>query len=192
MSSVVTVSSSAEHGFSKQNRASIAVVAGLGVVGDAHSGELVKHRYLVRQDATQPNLRQVHLIQAELFASLRERGNGVAPGQLGENVTTRGVDLLGLPTGAVVRIGSDAVLELTGLRNPCRQIDEFQEGLMRLLRFRDEEGNVVRIAGVMSVVLAAPTIRPGDTISVELPPEPHQPLAYIADSHKPRRTPGIG
>lgn len=188
--SVVAVSSSAEHGFSKPNRPAITLVANLGVAGDAHSGELVKHRYLVRRDPTQPNLRQVHLIQEELFALLADRGHHVAAGQLGENVTTRGIDLLALPAGAVLRIGEDAVVELTGLRNPCVQIDEFQDGLMRLLRFRDGEGNIVRIAGVMGVVLADGVIRPEDGIEVKVPPGPHQPLTYILNSHEPPRSPG--
>lgn len=190
MSSVVAVSCSAEHSFSKTNQASINLVAGLGVVGDAHAGELVKHEYLVRRDPTQPNLRQVHLIQEELFASLAGQGHDVGAGQLGENVTTRGIELLALPTGSVLRIGPDAVVELTGLRNPCVQIDEFQEGLMRLLRYRDSAGNIVRTAGVMGVVLVGGEIRPGDPIEVETPPPPHEPLAYIADSHRPIRIPG--
>lgn len=188
--SVVAVSSSPEHGFSKPNRPSISLVAGLGVAGDAHSGELVKHRYLVRRDSTQPNLRQIHLIQAELFDSLRERGHEVAPGELGENVTTRGVDLLALPTGSVLQLGEDATIELTGLRNPCGQIDHFQDGLMSLLRFRDSDGSIVRSAGVMGVVLADGVVRSGDRIRVGTPDEPHQPLDYIVDSHKPLRTPG--
>jgi len=188
--SVVAVSSSPEHTFSKPNRPDIELVAGLGVAGDAHSGQLVKHRYLVRRDSTQPNLRQVHLIQEELFTALAEQGHEVTPGQLGENVTTGGVDLLGLPTGTVLRLGPDATVELTGLRNPCWQIDEMQDGLMQLLRFRDRAGNTVRTAGVMGVVLTGGTVRPGDAIEVQTPPEPHQALDYIVDSHKPLRTPG--
>lgn len=189
--SIVAVSCSAEHSFSKPNRPSITLVAGVGVVGDAHSGRLVKHRYLVRKDSTQPNLRQVHLIQQELFASLAEQGHVVEPGQLGENVTTRGLDLLALPTGTILRLGADAVIELTGLRNPCAQIDEFRDGLMALLRSRDSEGNIVRTAGVMGVVLAGGEVQPGDPIEVETPLQRHQPLAYIVDSHKPLRTPGL-
>jgi len=190
MSVVVAVSCSAEHSFSKSNQASITLVAGLGVVGDAHAGEFVKHEYLVRRDPTQPNLRQVHLIQEELFASLAGQGHAVGVGQLGENVTTRGIDLLALPTGAILRIGPDAVVELTGLRNPCVQIDEFQAGLMRLLRYRDSAGNIVRTAGAMGVVLVGGEIRSGDPIEVETPPQPHEPLIYIVDSHRPVRTPG--
>jgi len=188
--SIVAVSCSAEHSFSKPNRPSITLAAGLGVADDAHAGQFVKHRYLVRRDPTQPNLRQVHLIQQELFASLAEQGHVVETGQLGENVTTRGLDLLALPTGTILRLGADAVIELTGLRNPCAQIEEFQDGLMSLLRFRDSEGNVVRTAGVMGVVLVGGDVRPGDPIEVQTPPQPHQPLSYIVDSHKPLRTPG--
>lgn len=187
---MVAVSCSAEHSFSKPNRPSITLVAGLGVAGDAHSGLLVKHRYLVRRDPTQPNLRQVHLIQEELFTSLASQNRDVAAGQLGENVTTRGVDLLALPTGTVFRIGAAAAVELTGLRNPCVQINEFQDGLMQLLRFRDSAGNIVRTAGVMGVVRADGVVQPGDSIKVEMPPGPAQPLTYIVDSHKPSRSPG--
>lgn len=185
--SVLAVSSSPEHSFSKPNRPAITLVAGLGVAGDAHSGKFVKHRYLVRRDPTQPNLRQVHLIQSELFDALQARGHDVSAGELGENVTTQGLDLLALPTGSVLRIGADAVIELTGLRNPCQQIDDLQDGLMGLLRFRNSEGDIVRTAGVMGVVLADGVVRPGDKIAVEAPSEPHQPLAYIVDSHKPLR-----
>lgn len=188
--SVVAVSSSPEHTFSKPNLSSISLIAGVGVAGDAHSGELVKHRYLVRRDPTQPNLNQVHLIHQELFAFLAEKGHDVGPGQLGENITTQGVDLLTLPTGAVLHIGSAASIELTGLRNPCIQIDKFQDGLMKLLRYRDGDGNTVRICGVMAVVLSGGPVRPGDTISVDLRSEPHQPLAYILNSHEPVRIPG--
>jgi len=148
----------------------------------------VKHRYLVRRDPTQPNLRQVHLIQEELFALVAEHGHQVGPGDLGDNITTRGIDLLALPAGAVLRIGPEALIELTGLRNPCVQVDEFQDGLMALLRYRDSDGNIVRIGGVMAVVLSGGMVQPGDDISVELPPEPHTPLTYIVDSHHPNGT----
>lgn len=181
---VAAVSASPEYTFSKPNLASITLVAGIGVEGDAHSGELVKHRYLVKKDSTQPNLRQVHLIHQELFNHVGEQGHHVAAGELGENITTSGIDLLALPTGTVLQIGSQATIQLTGLRNPCHQIDDFQPGLMKLLRYRDD-GNIVRICGVMAVVLVGGVVRPGDGITVELPLEPHHPLIYIADSHKP-------
>ena len=185
--SVVAVSSSSEHTFSKSNVASITLIAGVGVDGDAHSGELVKHRYLVKRDPTQPNLRQVHLIHQELFEQVAQQGHDVSAGELGENVTTRGIDLLSLPTGAVLQIGSEVTLELTGLRNPCAQIDEFQSGLMPLLRHRDDDGAIVRIGGVMAIVLSGGVVRPGDEITVELPRKPHHALTYVVNSHEPKR-----
>jgi MOSC domain-containing protein YiiM len=181
---VVAVSRSARHTFSKPNQATITLLEGVGVEGDAHAGGTVKHRYLVRRDPTQPNLRQVHLIHTELLDALNAAGFSVAPGQLGENITTRGIDLLSLPTGAKLHIGADAVIEVTGLRNPCSQIDDFQSGLQKAVLDRDEEGNVVRKAGVMGIVLAGGEVRPGDAIVITLPPEPHRPLAYIADGHR--------
>ena len=183
---VAAVSVSPTHSFSKPNVTSITLVAGIGVEGDAHAGELVKHRYLVRRDSTQPNLRQVHLIHQELFDDLQKQGYEVAAGQLGENITTTGVDLLSLPTGTVLRFSSGAEVELTGLRNPCVQIDDFQPGLMKKLRYRDADAGIVRIGGVMAVVLTGGQVHPGDEIAVELPAEPHQILTYVLDSHKPR------
>ena len=188
--SVVAVSSSPKHTFSKSSLPSITLIAGVGVAGDVHSGELIKHRYLVRRDPTQPNLNQVHLIHQELFTLLADKGHHVTAGQLGENITTEGLDLLSLPTGAVLHIGPEASIELTGLRNPCVQINEFQDGLMKLLRYRNSDGNIVRICGVMAVALTGGVVRPGDAITVDLPPEPHQPLAYILNSHEPVRVPG--
>ncbi|WP_030395576.1 MOSC domain-containing protein [Kitasatospora purpeofusca] len=180
MSGTVTaVSSSGEYTFTKPNRASITLIAGLGVAGDVHSGVTVKHRSRVAQDPTQPNLRQVHLIHEELFAEVAEQGFPVAPGELGENVTTRGIDLLGLPVGTLLRIGPEAVVEVTGLRNPCLQIDAFQDGLLKQVVGRDEEGNIVRRAGIMGVVRTGGTIHPGDPIKAELPPGPHRPLDRV-------------
>jgi MOSC domain-containing protein YiiM len=176
---ITAVSGSETYSFSKPNRESIRLIAGYGVEGDVHAGETVKHRYRVKQDPTQPNLCQVHLIHTELFDELREQGFDVEAGQLGENVTTRGVDLLGLPTGTKLRLGPDAVVEITGLRNPCYQLDDFQNGLMAATLDRDEEGNLIRKAGVMSVVLADGAVRPGDAVKVELPPEPHRPLEPV-------------
>jgi hypothetical protein len=151
---VTAVSSSAEHTFCKPNRPSISLLAGLGVVGDAHSGETVKHRSRVARDPSQPNLRQVHLIHAELHDELREIGFVVSAGTMGENITTRGVDLLALPTGSRLWLGGDAVVKVTGLRNPCVQLDNFQRGLMAAVLDRGEDGNLIRKAGVMGVVLA--------------------------------------
>ncbi|MGY1456090.1 MOSC domain-containing protein [Streptomyces sp. SS8] len=176
---VVAVSSSGEHSFSKAGRESVTLLAGLGVEGDAHAGRTVRHRSRVAKDPTQPNLRQVHLIHEELFAEVGEAGFTVKPGELGENVTARGVDLLGLPTGTLLRIGAEAVVEVTGLRNPCPQIDSFQRGLLKRVVGRDEDGNVVRKAGIMGVVRTGGVVRPGDTIGVELPAEPHHPLKTV-------------
>lgn len=180
MSAVVTaVGLSPAHSFSKPVVDTIRLLAGLGVEGDAHLGVTVKHRSRVKVDPTQPNLRQVHLIQGELHDELAAAGFTVVPGDLGENVTTRGIDLLGLPTGAKLRLGAEAVVEITGLRNPCSQIDGFQQGLLKQVLGRDEAGNLVRKAGVMGVVLAGGTVRPGDPIGIELPPGPHRPLERV-------------
>ncbi|MGK5451062.1 MOSC domain-containing protein [Streptomyces radiopugnans] len=176
---VVAVSSSGEHSFGKPNRESVTLLAGLGVEGDAHAGQTVKHRSRVAKDPAQPNLRQVHLIHEELFAEIGEAGFTVKPGELGENITTRGLDLLGLPTGTLLRIGAEAVVEVTGLRNPCPQIDGFQRGLLKRVVGRDEDGNVVRRAGIMGVVRAGGVVRPGDAVGVDLPDGPHRPLEKV-------------
>jgi MOSC domain-containing protein YiiM len=176
---VAAVSLSPSYTFSKPVAPSIRLLAGLGVEGDAHAGETVKHRSRVARDPTQPNLRQVHLIHAELHDELREAGFTVGAGEMGENVTTRGIDLLALPAGTRLRLGRDAVVEVTGLRNPCAQIDRFQPGLLAAVLDRDAAGNLVRKAGIMSVVLADGEVRAGDPIAVELPPEPHRALEVV-------------
>jgi MOSC domain-containing protein YiiM len=176
---VVAVSRNKSHSFSKPTEMSIRLLKGLGVEGDAHMGETVKHRSRVRVDPTRPNLRQVHLVHAELHDELNAAGFKVHPGDIGENITTRGIDLLSLPTGTLLRIGQAAVLRITGLRNPCAQLDGFQQGLTAAVLDRDAEGRVVRKAGVMSVVLEGGEIVPGDPIAVELPQEPHLPLAPV-------------
>lgn len=170
---VVAVSCNAVYAFTKPNRECIKLLAGLGVEGDAHCGTTVKHRSRVARDPSQPNLRQVHLIHAELLDELQTAGFAVLAGQIGENITTRDVDLLGLPTGTRLCLGASAVVEITGLRNPCLQIDHFQNGLMKAVLGRDEHGNLIRKAGVMGIVLAEGEVRPGDVIRVTLPPEPH-------------------
>jgi len=167
---VVAVGRSASHSFSKPLALGIRLTAGQGVDGDAHRGTTVKHRSRVARDPTQPNLRQVHLIHAELHAELRALGFDVAPGDMGENITTRDLDLLALPTGALLRIGEAAVVEVTGLRNPCVQLDRFQQGLMAATLARDADGNVIRKAGVMAIVLASGDVRAGDAIRIGLPP----------------------
>ncbi len=176
---VVAVHLSASHTFSKQSRPSIVLVEGLGVEGDAHLGETVKHRSRVKADPTQPNLRQVHLIHAELHDELRGRGFDVKPGDMGENVTTRGLDLLALPAGALLRFGEEAVVRVTGLRNPCAQLDNFRPGLMQAVLDRDAEGNLVRKAGIMGVVVRGGAVRAGDAIVVEMPEGERRPLAPV-------------
>jgi len=169
---ILAVSTSRGHHFSKQPALRIRFLAGLGVEGDAHSGVKVKHRSRVRVDPDQPNLRQVHLLHAEAFDALRLLGFDLAPGVIGENVTTRGVDLLALPRGARLHLGETAVVEVTGLRNPCVQLDRFQQGLMRAFLGRDDEGRLVLKAGIMAIVLAGGDVAPGDAIRVELPSPP--------------------
>jgi MOSC domain-containing protein YiiM len=176
---VTAVSRSGEYTFTKPNAESISLVAGLGVEDDVHKGETVKHRSRVARDPSQPNLRQVHLIHAELHDELRDAGFTVEPGQIGENVTTRGIDLLALPTGTRLHLGAEAVVEVTGLRNPCLQLDLFQRGLQKAVLDRDEHGNLVRKAGIMSIVLTGGEVRPGDDIRVELPAEPHKSLEPV-------------
>ena len=176
---VVSVSLHAAHGFSKQVATSIYLLAGLGVEGDAHCGVTVKHRSRVAQDPTQPNLRQVHLMHEELFEELRVQGFEVSPGQIGENITTRDIDLLALPTGAELHIGRSAVIRITGLRNPCEQLNRFQSGLTAAVLGRTPEGKLVRKAGVMGVVTASGAVRPGDHISVKLPALPHRALERV-------------
>jgi hypothetical protein len=176
---VAAVAASAGHHFSKQQRPSIRLVAGLGVHGDGHLGRTVQHLSRVRRDPDQPNLRQVHLMPSELFDELRGAGHAVGPGELGENVTTTGIDLFALPAGTVLHLGAEAEIEVTGLRNPCRQIDAFQPGLLKRVLGRDGDGSVVRRAGIMAVVRRGGEVRPGDDITVGLPPAPHQPLEVV-------------
>jgi MOSC domain-containing protein YiiM len=176
---VIAVSRSATHTLKKLNEDGIRLLAGSGIEGDAHAGETVKHRSRVARDPTQPNLRQVHLIHAELHDELRETGFVLAPGQMGENVTTRGVDLLGLPTGTRLHLGEHAVVEVTGLRNPCAQLNGIEPGLMAATLGRDAEGNLVRKAGIMAIVIIGGDVRPGDAIHTELPAAPHRKLEPV-------------
>lgn len=176
---VTAVGHSAAHTMRKPTRDSIRLLTGLGVEGDAHRGATVQHLSRIARDPTQPNLRQVHVIHAELHDELRAAGFPVSPGQMGENVTTRGVDLLGLPTGARLHLGDSAVIEVTGLRNPCAQLDAIQPGLMKAVLGRDERGKLIRKAGVMGVVVRDGEIHPGDAVRVELPPDPHRPLEPV-------------
>ena len=176
---IVAVNRSRRHSVRKQPRDRIVLLAGLGVEGDAHLGATIQHRSRVRRDPTSPNLRQVHLIHGELHDELRTAGLDVSPGEMGENITTRGVDLLGLPTGAHLRLGDTAVIEVTGLRNPCVQLDGVRPGLMAATLARDGRGRLVRKAGVMGVVVAGGEVRPGDAITVEAPAGPANPLEPV-------------
>lgn len=179
MAAVVGLYRSGEHSFSKFSVEEVELVAGLGVAGDAHSGAQVRHRSRVRADPTQPNLRQVHLIHRELFCHVADQGFTVTGGQVGENITTEGLDLLGLPVGATLRIGPDALITVTGLRNPCQQLNNFQDGLTGAMLDRDDDGNTLRLAGVMAVVIRGGTVKVGDEISVSLPPLPHHKLERV-------------
>lgn len=176
---VIAVSRSAAHTMGKPVQTSIRLLTALGVEGDAHAGATVKHRSRVAKNPSAPNLRQVHLIHAELHDELRSAGFELAPGQMGENVTTRGVDLLALPTGARLHLGDTAIVEVTGLRNPCAQLDGIKPGLMAATLGHDERGGVIRKAGVMAMVRVGGEVRPGDAVRVELPPEPHRALQPV-------------
>jgi MOSC domain-containing protein YiiM len=176
---VVSVSRDATHKFSKVICQSITLLAGLGVEGDAHMGVTVKHRSRVRRDPSQPNLRQVHLIHAELIDALQSQGFTVSVGAIGENITARGIDLLALPRGTQLRIGASAIVEVTGLRNPCIQLNTFQPGLMAAVLGRDAQGNLIRKAGVMGIVLAGGVVSVNDPIRVTLPEGPLHPLEPV-------------
>ena len=179
MSRVLSLSKSDQHEFSKLPCASIALIKGEGVSGDAHRGVTVQHRSRVEVDPAQPNLRQVHLIHHELIQALQEKGFQVFASTMGENITTEGIDLLSLPRGAVLHIGEEAVIEITGLRNPCEQLDDFQKGLMAAVLDKDPQGKLIRKAGIMAMVLAGGNISIGDPIKISLPKKPHHALEPV-------------
>jgi MOSC domain-containing protein YiiM len=180
MSGVVTaVHRRAEHSPHKDPQEAIRLLEGLGVEGDAHLGTTVQHRSRVAKDPSQPNLRQVHLIHAELHDRLGKAGFRLAPGEMGENVTTRGLDLLALPTGTRLRLGDSAVVEVTGLRNPCAQLNGVRPGLMDQLIERDEAGGLIRLAGIMGVVHKGGEVRAGDPVAVLLPDGDDLPLEPV-------------
>ena len=176
---VTAVCKSAKHSFSKLKCAEIKLLAGLGVEGDAHAGKTVKHRSRVAADPTQPNLRQVHLIHSELHEELKAVGFRVGPGVMGENITTLGVDLLGLPQGAQLTIGPNAIIEVTGLRNPCRQLNDYQQGLMNAVLEKDADGATIRKSGVMGIVITSGIVKPGDAITINLLPQTWKKLAPV-------------
>ena len=176
---ILAVSICTSHSFHKSPYPSIRLLAGLGVEGDAHCGATVKHRSRVKFNPMQPNLRQVHLIHSELFDELLQAGFRVSPGEIGENITTRGIVLLALPVGARLLLGESAVVELTGLRNPCVQLDHFQPGLMKALLGTADDGSLVRKSGVMGIVIEGGKVKPGDGIAVQLPLEPHRKMDRV-------------
>ncbi len=176
---VLSTSRSPRHSFTKAAFSPIHLLAGLGVEGDAHMGATVRHRSRRARDPGLPNLRQVHLLHAEIFKELAAKGFDVKPGELGENITVRGIDLLSLPYGARLRIGETAVLVVTGLRNPCRQIDGFRAGLMSAVLDRDSDGRLTRKAGIMAIVEAGGEVGPSNPVIVELPALPHMPLEPV-------------
>lgn len=178
-SHVIAVNSSPSHAFSKTTSSKITLLAGLGVAGDAHCGATVKHRSRVAQNPNQPNLRQVHLVHSELFEELAVQGFTVAPGQIGENITTQGLNLLGLPMDTELHLGPSAIVKLTGLRNPCAQLDHFQSGLKSALLGQKPGGTLVRKAGVMGIVIAGGNVAPNDAIIVKLPLGPHRALERV-------------
>jgi hypothetical protein len=176
---VVAVSLRDGHHFSKTNAPSIRLIEGIGVDGDGHAGTTVQHRSRVARDPRQSNLRQVHLIHRELFDELRTKGFDIAPGDIGENITTSGVDLLALPAATRLRIGKTAIVEITGLRNPCWQLDRFRQGLMAATLDRDDKGDLVRKAGIMGMVIEGGEVQPGAAIRIVLPSPPHRPLEPV-------------
>lgn len=176
---IIALSKSRAHTFSKFPYDRLVLLKGLGVEGDAHLGKTVKHRSRVAKDPSQPNLRQVHLVHSELFMELKKKGFDLSYGAIGENITTEGIALLNLPKGTLLKIGNDAIIEITGLRNPCAQLDGLQEGLMKAVLDRDIHGNLIRKAGIMGIVLEGGEIKKRDTIHVELPPKPHMKLERV-------------
>jgi len=176
---VICVAAHPLHAFSKAPMEEIRLITRLGVEGDAHCGVMVKHRSRVAANPNQPNLRQVHLFAGEMLDEVAGDGFSVKPADLGENITTRGIDLVNLPLGTRLRVGAQAIIELTGLRNPCKQIDQFQKGLMQAVLGRDEEDRLLLRAGVMGLVLEGGLVRRGDTIVAELPPLPHNKMERV-------------
>ena len=176
---VQSVSKCATHNLCKEKTESIVLLKGLGVEGDAHLGKTVKHLYLAKKDPNKPNLRQVHLIHSELFDELKNKGFDINAAEMGENITTTGIDLLDLPRGTVLSFGDNAKIEVTGLRNPCSQLEAIQTGLMKAVLDRDEKGNLIRKSGIMAIVLDGGTVKVGDVIDVQLPQKPHSKLEPV-------------
>ena len=178
-SQIRALSKSEKYTFHKYNCEQIKLLKGLGVEGDIHMGKTVKHRSRVARDPSQPNLRQVHLIHSELLEELKEKGFIVKPGELGENITTEGIDLLGLSRGTILEMGETAKIEITGLRNPCKQLNTFQPGLLKEVLDKDEEGNLIRKSGIMGIVLEGGVVNVNDKITIKIPDGPHIPLEKV-------------
>lgn len=176
---VSAVSKSNTHSFSKTPSTSINLIEGHGVEGDAHSGKTVKHRSRIAKDPSQPNLRQVHLIHSELHDELIEQGFRVGPGIMGENITTKGIDILGLPRDSLLRIGDNAVIKITGLRNPCKQLEDYQKGLLKALLDKTPDGELIRKSGVMGIVISGGVIKTDDLIKIQLPDKPYHKLECV-------------
>ena len=176
---VLAVALSPSHSFSKAPQPSIHLLAGLGVQGDAHAGVPVQHLYKVRKNPQAPNLTQVHLLQSELFLELAQQGIALSPGEMGENITTVDIDLLALPEATHLHLGERAVVELTGLRTPCTQMDKLRPGLMKACTLRGPRGQVIRKAGIMGIVLADGEVKPGDSLRIVLPPGVPRPLRPV-------------
>jgi len=175
---VVGLARDGRNGFSKSAMDTICLIQGQGVEGDAHSGPFVRHRYLARRQPRLPNLRQVHLIPSELFEALRNAGYDLHPGDLGDNIATAGLDLETLPMGALLDLGSEACIELTGLRTPCVLIDRFRTGLKRQMVCSEPVAPRFR-CGVMSIVRTGGRLAVGDPIRVRLPPKPWTDLPAV-------------
>ena len=175
---VIAVASDKKHNIVKPIRESITLIAEWGIEGDAHAGKTVQHRYDKRRNPDAPNLRQVHLMHAELLDRLAELGMTVQPGQMGENITTRGIDLLNLPRGTQLKIG-EALIEITGLRNPCKYLNQIAPGLMKACVAKHDDGALFPQSGVMGIIRSGGDIRAGDTIQIVTPPEPHDRLKPV-------------
>ena len=176
---VYSVHASSTHSIRKENRSYIHIIEGFGVEGDAHAGKKVKHRYLVRKDPERPNLRQVHFISYEIYEDLRQSGFNILEGEMGENITTVGIDLMNLPLDTIFRIGGDVELKITGMREPCHLLDEIQNGLMKATVSKNEEGHIIRKAGIMSVVIKGGIVQSGDPIEIIYPKRPWQKMSTV-------------
>lgn len=177
---ILSVSARSGHHFSKTPQRSIRLLAGLGVEGDGHMGERIKHRSRARYNPALPNLRQVHLIDSGYIALMAAKGYAVAPGDIGENLLVAGIDLISMPQDTLLHLGGDgAVVRITGLRNPCIQMDRFMPGLMAASLDRDADGGLIRLTGVMGVVEGGGAVVPGDVVRVEMPEGEHLPLVPV-------------